>query len=84
MSPWSTRPPPNQRIATVETFMTSMTVGNMSAMSLPVLSETSSRFAFATAYLACSKLSRTNARITRMPVICSRMTPLTSSIRVCI
>ena len=84
MSPASIWRPPNHSTAMLDAFMTSMTVGNMSAMSLPALSETSNRASFATSNRSASRRSRTNARITRMPVICSRSTALMPSIFFCI
>ena len=64
--------------------MTSITVGNISAISRPVPRPTSRMALFASAKRAASWSSRTNARITRMPVICSRRTRLIVSIRTCI
>ena len=60
------------------------TVGNVAAMSRPVRSAVSVSSSLATAKRACSCGSRTKARTTRMPVICSRSTALTRSTRSCI
>ncbi len=84
MSPLSMRSAPNQSTATLEMLMTSMTVGNISAISRPTASETSVSSAFAVPYRACSCSSRTKARMTRMPVICSRTTWFIRSMRSCI
>lgn len=83
MSPLSMRCAPNQTTATEETFTTVMTVGNISAISRPVDSETSVRSVLAPRKRSCSYSSRTKARITRLPVICSRSTRFTVSRRVC-
>ena len=82
--PLSTRCPPNQMTATLETFTTSITSGNMVAIQRPARTATSVRSPLATAKRCASCGSRTNARTTRMPVICSRRTRLTSSMRDCI
>ena len=84
MDPSSIRNEPNQITATLEMFRTSMTVGNMSAMSRPARSATSVTSALARAKRAVSMSSRTNARTTRMPVSCSRSTRFTVSILACI
>ena len=81
--PASIRCPPNQSTATLETFSTSRTVGNMNAISRPTRSAVSVRSALPTPKRSRSAGSRTNARTTRMPVICSRRMRLTTSIRVC-
>ena len=60
------------------------TVGNIDAISRPARSEVSVSSALATAKRSDSSGSRTNARTTRMPVICSRSTELTRSMRICI
>ena len=84
IAPASTRCAPNQSTATLETFSTSMTIGKISASSRPVRSAVAVRSALATPKRSVSYGSRTNARTTRMPVICSRSTRLTVSMRVCI
>jgi hypothetical protein len=62
---------------------TSMTTGKISACSRPAPTATAVRSAFARANRAASCGSRTKARTTRMPAICSRSTRLTSSIIAC-
>ena len=64
--------------------MTSITVGNISAISLPTPSDMSVSSVLASPNRSCSWSSRTKARMTRMPVICSRRTRLTVSMRSCI
>ena len=64
-------------------FTTSITSGNIVAIHRPARTETSVSPSFATANRSVSRGSRTNARTTRMPLICSRRIRLTSSIRVC-
>ena len=83
MAPESIRCPPNQSTAMLDMFTISMTVGNISAIRRPVRRETSVSCSFAEPYRARSRSSRTNARITRMPAICSRMIRLMLSMRVC-
>jgi hypothetical protein len=61
-----------------------MTIGKIIASSRPTRVATAVSSPFAVANLAVSSGSRTKARTTRMPVICSRSTRLTSSSRVCI
>jgi hypothetical protein len=78
------RPAPNHSTATLEALKTSITVGKVSAISRPTLSAVSVRSALAAPNRLVSYGSRTNARTTRMPVICSRRTRLTTSIRSCI
>ena len=60
------------------------TVGNIDAISRPARSDVSVSSVLATAKRSDSSGSRTNARTTRMPVICSRSTELTRSMRICI
>ena len=74
---------PNQSSATVDALNTSVTVGHMSAWSLPTCNAVAVRSSFAPANRAASAGSRTNARTTRMPVICSRSTRFTASIFGC-
>ena len=83
ISPAPMRFPPNQIAATLDTFSTSMTLGNMNAMSRPARSDELVSDWLATSKRAPSSGSRTKARTTRMPVICSRMTWLTRSMRFC-
>ena len=61
-----------------------MTIGKTSAMSRPTWRPASVRSALASPKRASSWSSRTKARTTRMPVICSRRTRLTPSSEVCI
>ena len=60
-----------------------MTAGNISAISRPTRSAASVNSVLAIPKRQFSCRSRTNARTTRMPVICSRSTRLTASMRVC-
>ncbi|PFW99937.1 hypothetical protein CJ468_06305 [Nocardia farcinica] len=83
-SPSSIRCPPNQITATVVTLLISMTTGNISAINLPTRSEASVRSVFARPNRQVSCRSRTKARTTLMPVICSRSTRFTTSMRACI
>ena len=79
----STRCPPNQSTATLEALSTNITVGNISAINLPARTEVSVRSLLALANRVVSMGSRTNARTTRTPAICSRSTRFTTSIRAC-
>ncbi len=81
--PLSIRCAPNHITATLETFTTNITLGNMKAIIRPTRSETSVSSWLAPPKRRCSWPSFTKARITRMPVICSRRTRLTVSILVC-
>ena len=63
--------------------MTSITTGNIKAMRLPARSAVSMTSALATAKRARSSRSRTKARMTRMPVSCSRRIWLSRSMRAC-
>ncbi len=74
---------PNQMTATDDPLTTNMTIGNINAISRPTPSETSISDVLASSNRFCSRRSRTNARITRMPAICSRITRLTRSMRTC-
>ena len=64
-------------------FTTSITSGNMVAIQRPARIETSVSPSFASANRWVSRGSRTNARTTRMPLICSRRIRFTSSMRLC-
>ena len=75
---------PNQITATVETFMTSMTLGIISAINRPAVSEVPVSCWFEPSNRSVSLGSRTKARTTRTPVICSRSTRFTESMRSCI
>jgi hypothetical protein len=70
--------------ATLETLSTRNTVGKVSAMIRPAPTATSMSPVLARSNRSRSWSSRTNARTTRMPVICSRSTRLIPSSRVCI
>ncbi len=82
MRPSSTRIPPNQITATELRLTTSITIGKRLAIQRPAVIETRVRSSLARANRARSWGSRTNARTTLSPVICSRSTRLTSSMRV--
>ena len=84
MAPLWTRSAPSHSAATVEALSTSITIGNMNAISRPACSAVSVTWSLAPAKRSVSYGSRTKARTTRMPVICSRRTRLTSSMRSCI
>ena len=84
MWPFSTRWPPNHSTPTVATLATIMTVGNIAACQRPARIATAVSCALASPKRSVSCSSRTNARTTRTPVICSRSSRLTSSIRSCI
>jgi hypothetical protein len=84
MSPAPMRFPPIQITETLEMLMISITVGNVAAIRRPARSAVAVSSSLACAKRAVSWGSRTNARTTRMPVICSRSTWLTRSIRSCI
>ncbi len=68
----------------LEALNTSITVGNISVWSRPTRSAVSVSSRFETSKRRASARSRTNARTTRIPLICSRSTRLTVSIRGCI
>ena len=84
MWPASTRCPPNHSTPTVATLATTITVGNIAACQRPARMATSVSCALASANRVVSCSSRTYARTTRTPVICSRSSRLTSSMRSCI
>ncbi len=65
-------------------FRISITTGKTSAISRPARIAVSVRFALASPKRSTSCGSRTNARTTRMPVICSRSTRFTPSMFTCI
>ena len=64
--------------------MRKFTVGNIDDINRPARNDTSVRSALASENRFASSGSRTNARTTRMPVICSRSTRFTWSMRSCI
>ncbi len=82
--PLSMRWAPNHTTAMDDTFTTVMTIGNIRASIRPVASCMSVSSALAFPNRPCSYSSRTKARITRLPVICSRSTRFTVSSRTCI
>ena len=63
--------------------MMNITIGKIEAIRRPTEVAVAVRSALALSKRAVSYGSRTKARTTRMPVICSRSTRLTTSIRVC-
>ncbi|CAH0327368.1 hypothetical protein SRABI128_06034 [Microbacterium sp. Bi128] len=83
ISPASTRWPPNQSTAAVEMCRIMPMAGNISTNREPIFSETSVRSWLAAPKRSASWGSRTKARTTRMPMICSRRTPLSRSIFSC-
>ena len=83
MSPLLTRPAPNHSTPTVDALRMTMTMGKISAWRRPTASAVPVSVVFAPANRASSKSSRTKARTTRIPVICSRMIRLTLSMDVC-
>ncbi len=77
--PASTWMPPNQMTPTTVTFSTSIASGNSRTKSDPTLRPTTRMSVFAPRKRSSSMRSRTNARTTRTPVSCSRMTRFTAS-----
>ena len=75
---------PSQITATLDTFRITITVGNINAISRPARSEVSVSAALPSSKRSVSSGSRTKARTTRTPVICSRSTRFTASMRSCI
>ncbi len=84
MSPVSIRWPPNHSTATLVAFAMSITSGNSRALMRPTCNAVSVSSPLATSNRSRSVGSRTNARTTRIPVICSRRIRLTASMRTCI
>ena len=82
-SPVSIRCAPNHITPTVEMFMMNVTNGNREAIRRPTVVVVSTRSALARSKRRLSWDSRTKARTTRMPVICSRRTRFSVSILVC-
>ena len=68
----------------LETLRINITTGKTRAINRPARTAVSVRFAFASPNRWVSCGSRTNARTTRIPVICSRSTRLTPSMFTCI
>ena len=83
-SPLSMRLAPNHSTATLDRLISRLTVGNIIVISRPPRSAVAVRSALASSKRAVSSGSRTNARTTRMPVICSRRTRLMPSMQSCI
>ncbi len=83
MSPPSMRRAPNHSTPTLDALMMNSSIGNISAISRPARSETSVRPSLTSSNRSTSRSSRTKARTTRMPVICSRSTELARSMRSC-
>ena len=79
MSPLSTRSPPNHHTPTVEAFMMSMTIGTSSEKKVPIRKPRSMSDWLAVSKRLRSRRSRTKARMTRMPLSCSRTTWLMRS-----
>ena len=84
ISPLSTRCAPNHSTATVEALKMTMTTGNTRAISRPTARAVPVYCVLATAKRSRSRSSRTKARTTRIPVICSRRMRLTQSTASCI
>ena len=74
------RSPPNQISATLETLITSVVTGSINACQRPASSAVPARSWLAAAKRLRSNGSRANARTTRRPVSCSRITRLMPSI----
>ena len=81
--PWLMRLAPNQITATLDTLTTTVTVGNITAISRPAFSDVEVSTSFATRNRSVSSGSRTKARTTRTPVSCSRRIWLMRSMRSC-
>ena len=77
------RSPPNQISATLETLIISVVTGSISACQRPAVSAVSDSAWLASANRSRSNGSRANARITRMPDSCSRITRLMPSMSRC-
>ena len=75
---------PNHSTATLDRLISRLTVGNIVVISRPPRRAVLVRSSLASSNRACSSGSRTNARTTRMPAICSRSTPLMPSMHSCI
>ena len=81
--PLSTRKPPNQISATLDTLIVKVVTGSVSACQLPAASAVFDSARLAWANLSRSKCSRPNALTTRTPASWSRITRLTVSISLC-
>ena len=84
ISPASTRRPPNHITPTEDAAITICTTGKKVSMRRPTRSEVVVSSLLARLKRVASHGSRTNARMTRRPAICSRSTRLSVSIRTCI
>ncbi len=82
--PAATRSAPSQIRTAVEQFRIRVTEAPGSAISRPARSDVSVSSSLTTANRRTSWRSRTNARTTRMPAICSRNTRFMPSRRCCI
>jgi len=81
--PASARCPPNHSTAASAACISTIRIGPMSTKMRPMRTATSVRASLAAANRRVSCSSRTKARMTRRPMICSRSTALTSSVRSC-
>ena len=84
IEPSLTSRPPNHSTATLDRFKIAISAGRARAKIRLTRSAVAVRLAFASANRRLSDSPRTNARITRTPVICSRSTWLIRSILTCI
>ena len=78
------RSAPSHTTAALDRLMSRLTIGNIDDISRPARSDTSVSSPLASSKRSASCGSRTKARTTRMPVICSRITRLIWSMRSCI
>ena len=83
ISPLSTRSAPNHTTATLDRFTINSAVGIIRPINRPPRSATRVSRSLPSSNRAISYGSRTKARTTRMPVICSRRMRLMSSMRSC-
>ena len=84
IDPSLTKRPPNHTTATLDKFRIAIIAGSVRAKIRFTLSAVDVRSVFASLKRSASDRPRTNARITRTPVICSRSTWLIRSILTCI
>lgn len=84
IAPSATRCPPNHSTDAVATCRIIVMTGPMSTNTCPIDRDRAVIRSFASPNRRTSWSSRTKARTTRMPVICSRSTPFTASSRSCI
>ena len=78
------RSAPSHSTATLDTLISTLTVGNIIVIRRPPLSDVAVSSSLACLNRAVSSGSRTNARTTRRPVICSRRIRLMASMQSCI